>query len=337
MTTTHTTLGTGSTPAAGMLAGAVLRTLRDHVGWSRDALAEHLAVSPDTVQSWETARRPLMNQSRGQLARHRRVLHAAGAPAHLVTLLDQALEADVILDGLAEPVATHPLALYVPNRAISDLLAWAITGTVPTALDGHQPQLHIAAGDRAEMVDQLRTVAETANGDQSGAMLARQALFLTGADMGAPTARSDGWSPGWALSRSAAVSAAIQGDDTPLCRFVDTGLASDQGQLANLTYWAYWVGETPATWTADADMTTDTHPWSGERLLGNLTSRLTTAPYRELHAHTIWALLKHKPHLAHSHLATPLGQAIDTARTDDRFSPTAHRRLDQVAYRIGSE
>src|SRR6266581_4932736 len=65
---------------------------------------------------------------------------------------------------------------------------------------------------------------------------------------------------------------------------------------ANLQYWAYWVGEIPVLWSADTDMLEAQH-YSGEVLLGSLITGLESAPYRDLCACTIWALLVHRPRL----------------------------------------
>src|SRR5260370_512152 len=66
---------------------------------------------------------------------------------------------------------------------------------------------------------------------------------------------------------------------------------------ANLRYWAYWVGGVRPCWSADADMLA-LHPYTGEVLVDSLIASLADAPYRELCAHSMWALLRLRPRLA---------------------------------------
>lgn len=61
---------------------------------------------------------------------------------------------------------------------------------------------------------------------------------------------------------------------------------------ANLNYWAYWVGESSATWNTDSAMTRPAaSTWDGTSLLETLLRGIVHAPYRDLCAHTLWALL----------------------------------------------
>ena len=76
---------TTSTGAArGLIAGAVLRSIRESISHSQEVFAERLHVSPETVQSWETGRRPLANVSFVELQRLRRGMAAAGAQPALL-------------------------------------------------------------------------------------------------------------------------------------------------------------------------------------------------------------------------------------------------------------
>jgi hypothetical protein len=61
---------------------------------------------------------------------------------------------------------------------------------------------------------------------------------------------------------------------------------------ANLNYWAYWAGEGPATWHADSAMTRPAAgTWDDTLLLATPLRGIVHAPYRDLRAHTLWALL----------------------------------------------
>ncbi|SRR5260370_11149422 len=105
---------------------------------------------------------------------------------------------------------------------------------------------------------------------------------------------------------------------------------------ANLRYWAYWVGGVRPCWSADADMLA-LHPYTGEVLVDSLIASLADAPYRELCAHSMWALLRLRPRLAGDparggRLSGIIGAVAGTAGT---LSSAALRRLDQIAYRTG--
>ncbi len=119
-------------------------------------------------------------------------------------------------------------------------------------------------------------------------------------------------------------------------RFAAEGLASDRGMEANLRYWAYWVGEIQPCWSADADMLTP-QPYTGEHLVESLIASLAEAPYRELCAHSLWALLRLRPRLGDDpDRAARLSGMIETVTdTPGTLTTTALRRLDQIAYRIG--
>lgn len=330
----------GTSPASGLLAGAMLRCVREHSSQSREGLAERLTVSADTLQSWETGRRPLVNLSHVNLAATRRKLNKAGADAALLEVWDQALIADSLVEGFCSDPAEHSLAQVVPTRTVSELLAWLLSGQTPRQLNGYAPPLHVPNGVRRDLAEDLRRTADAAPATEGGAMLRRQVLYFTATEttpMVGTSVRSQ-WTPHWAVARSAAVSAAIAGDHEPMARFVETGLTSDEGMAANLRYWAYWVGEIPGQWVADSDMLTDDYPYSGQVLTASLASSLVEAPYRELCAHSMWALLKQRPYLVgHKELRSKTALATQATRDDALFSPLARRRLDQVAYRMGAD
>jgi hypothetical protein len=199
----------------------------------------------------------------------------------------------VILAGLgATDPGRHPLALTVPHRAMTALLAWPLTGQPPRQLATARADL--AAG-HAEITAALREAADQAEGDgERAAMLRRQERFLLAqaddpaarqwaASTQARDLRTPGdlrqWTPRWAAARSAAHVAATAGNLDPLHRFIDQGLSDDRLISANLSYWAYWAGEAPAPWNADSAMTrpaADT--WNGTLLLGTLMRGIVHAP-----------------------------------------------------------
>lgn len=347
------TASTGSADdARGLIAGAVLRVAREAAGLTQETLAERLRVAAETVQSWESGRRPLVNVPHIELRRVRTALSlalsAGGVRTSLLAVWDDALEADAMLDG-RNGDGTHPLAHVVPDRRLSELLAWPFTGSPPRQLDGTRARLHVPPATRDCLAASLRGATDNCRDGERSAMLRRQARFLVVshpasrewiADAEAREQRRPAdlreWSPEWPVARSHAVAAALGGDPEPLQRFARDGLSTDRGMQANLSYWAYWTGETGERWSSDADML-DPQPWSGELLLGSLARGLESAPYRELCAHSAWALLRARPRLGeHPDLASRLLRAIEQVKASpELLSREALARLDQIAYRIG--
>lgn len=341
---------TGGEALSGRIAGTVLQAIRQAAGLTQPDLAEHAATGLTTVQGWESGRRPLINVRHAELGRLRRLLQTSGADPKLLRLLDPALTADTILAEISTPdPELHPLALLVPDRTLTELLAWPITGTPPRQLRDTRAHLPVGAGVREHLVAQLRELAERAPASTTaGAMLRRQAQFLIASHPGFREWATDAiradlrraslgdWSVQWPVARSHAVSSAIAGDLEPLHRFADEGLATEQGTAANLTYWAYWVGEISGQWTNDSEMLHD-QAWSGETLLQSLTEGIVHAPYRELCAHTLWALIRVKRGLvAGPGAADRIGTAIDAALADGMVPDAARRKLEQVDYLVRS-
>jgi hypothetical protein len=142
------------------------------------------------------------------------------------------------------------------------------------------------------------------------------------------------WTPRWAAARSAAHVAATAGDLDPLHRFMDQGLSSDRLISANLNYWAYWSGEALATWNADSAMTRPAAgTWDGTLLLGTLLRGIVHAPYRDLCAHTLWALLLlRRPQLTSPQQLPAIRSAVSQALQARALAPSARQRLEQVSY-----
>ncbi len=234
----------------GAITGSVLKLARISAGLSQEALAELLQVSLDTVQGWESGRRPLPATRVAALVDVRHELATADADAHLVAALDPAMEADWIIGRTLDPSGrVHPLAGWVATRRVHDLLVWAIVGQQPLwlphpAADGrrHGPVPDgpvLAASERHAVFARLRDLAERADGRQvPGSQLRRQAAYLAGYDPAPDTGRwldqlpkakpsRGSWSPEWVAARSRAVIAAARGDPDPLRWFIDHTLAGD--------------------------------------------------------------------------------------------------------------
>jgi transcriptional regulator with XRE-family HTH domain len=352
--TTGSTPGTPS-PATGVIAGHLLRQVRDQINLTQDELAEHLGVDPNTLKSWETGRRPLCQVKVATLQGVRRKLRRLGAPAQLLDRFDTAVDVDLfiqqVLDGRTPP-GDHPLATWVSTKGWNDMLGWALTGA-PVG-DGHIPQPRLPKVDRTRFYDAIRTTAEQVRGDDpSAVLLRRQTYFLaarddevTGRDWLAASERhelrrlrrADGWTPSWVAARSLAVARACQGEPEQLRDFITQRLAgNDLCESANLNYWAYWIGEAPAGAITDEFMAGDLGRWRGTALLGHLVDGLDAAtPYLELSVHTLWALVERRPYLLHDEAAVTnrLVARIRTVLDDPppHLGPDARRELDHLHY-----
>jgi transcriptional regulator with XRE-family HTH domain len=87
----------------GTVTAAVLKLARMSAGLSQEAFAAMLQLSLDTVQGWESGRRPLPATSAATLLDVRHELAAADADTHLVAALDPAARADWIIGRTLEP------------------------------------------------------------------------------------------------------------------------------------------------------------------------------------------------------------------------------------------
>lgn len=362
--TTTGTAGTTDIPE-GLIAGHLLRLTREHLGLTQEDAATAVGVDINTWRSWETGRRPLAHTKVGQLRALTRRLRSLGADRVLLDHLEVAIEADLFVahvlieSGRGDP-ADHMLAGWVSTRAWNDLLAWTLAGTPPKALGGlilpgqrrgpapSRPELAVAT--RARLFDSLRLTAERAtNGDPAGVLLRRQVYFMTSWDpdsrdwlSGMERAelrqlrRSDGWTPGWVAGRSLAVARACQGDREQLRRFISDQLADDLCEAANLNYWAYWVGEDPATATSDGFMARDLGAWRGTALLRHLTAGLQpSTPYLDLSIHSVWALVGRRPYLLDDDHTLTADLALRVAELLDSpidLSAQARRELDQIHF-----
>jgi len=344
-----------------LIAGYILRLARESVAGrcSQELLAEAVAVSPDTVAGWETGRRSLTAVRAGQLVMLRSMLVRLGAAPYLVRLLRVAMEADQILDHAIaisdrhEPADFHPLGAYVHRREVIELVAWPLIDRTPAGLPplasrrgpvAALPEIGPAARDA--VFDHLRRVAETSGGDS---LLRRQALYLQSYDRRPdamawmtdqyrrmPRQRS-GWTADWPVIRTLAAALVRYGEPATLIDFAEYGLADEPGYIANLNYWAYWVGETPTAERDDSFMPARLGPWHGDRLMRHLISRLSAEEgVADLSIHTLRALLAARPRLLGEDpalmatLAATAGRLMD----DGRMSSTARQALAEICYAL---
>lgn len=325
--------GTGSTPRAsgGLVAGIMLRTIRESIGFTREHLAEVLAVDPNTLKGWETGRRPLLNTSGRTLFTLRRQLLGLGASPAMVDHLNTAMDADLFITQVLEQDDASSLASWVATRTWSDLLAWVFADKPPLLLRPHLeqvPRSSLSTAERHQFFDAIRAAAEQAAADDPRAMLLRRQVYYMAAWDPSPEGRDwlagmeraeverarrgEGWTPGWSLLRSTAVARACQGDPTLLNDFIKHHLADDTCEAANLNYWSYWVEETGGAAADDSFMAGDLGPWRGTVLLRHLTDGLASkAPYMSLSVRAASALIQrrpallmHDPDLAHQLHAT---------------------------------
>ncbi|MFD7429391.1 helix-turn-helix domain-containing protein [Streptomyces sp. NPDC059818] len=330
---------------------------------TQDELAEALGVDKTTVQGWESGRRPLTSTQAGNLRAISRTLLRLGAPSMMLTLLNEAVDADaVIAHALSGPpsvtLSQHPLTNWVFTRDTAHMLAWALNGTSPAALPASAPKGRrgparssplLDPSDQQAFYDHMRRAAELADhAGESGALLRRQALYLCSYDK-APDTRSwlanmrrhapgirSGWTPHWADSRSVAASLTRHGDREPLYAFIRNGMGDETGEFANLNYWAYWLGidqlpRSDDTFMIDRSDTT----WDGLALLRKLADRL--APDLgciDLNAHTVWALLSSRRGLllADPHLNRLLTNQVTVLLDGAGISPQTRREMESVHY-----
>lgn len=338
----------------GRIGGALLAAIRKSIPMTQEELSSQLGVSTTTVQAWEQARKPLVNAPFTRLQNLRRELRAMAADPALLELWDDALQADVILAELdtCDP-ERHPLALVVPDRTATELLAWPLSGQPPRQLTDSKAVLAVGRGERKTVTTALREVGDRATGDgERPAMLRRQVQFLLATARDDPDAARwaadartrdlhspaslDTWTPGWTVARTAAFAASQDGNLDPIHRFIEQGLSDDRLVRANLNYWAYYSGEYSSPWNGDSAMTEDSD-WTGTRLLGTLLRGIVHAPYRDICAHSLWALLLSHRQLAGSpqwqlRISEAVTQALDTGLLAD----SARQRLDQVNYLVRS-
>jgi hypothetical protein len=328
-------------------------------------LAEELAIDVTTVQGWESGRRPLPAVSSGEMARFRVHLIKAGAKPGLFSVLSEAFEADLILDdsiAWGDEVGNtvyHPLSATVHRRDLTNLITWPLTGIMPTQLESFDLPRPVRRGpvashpvlgseERSRLFDHLLALADTRRGD-ADQLLRRQAIYLLAFD---ENGRTKQWLASeyaqsirlagrvrdlrsWVSVRSSAVALTRGGDQDPLLAFVSVGLSDQHQEIANLNYWAYWVGEIQEIHTDDAFMLDGTGQWEGNQLLEHLIQRLRPgADQFELYVHTLWRLLLARPRIltGRAALRHRVTARVDEALDGSGLTPRARRELTNVAY-----
>ncbi|MFF1696833.1 helix-turn-helix domain-containing protein [Streptomyces sp. NPDC058257] len=361
----HRTL-TGSTGSAsrartGLISGYVLRVIREQMGYTQEETAGLLRVSIDTVAGWETGRRPLASVPVGQILATRSRLMQLGTPPALLQALARGLEADVLLSSVLDdetPTDDSPLGVMVMQRELAEVVAWPLNAVPPGPIRDLPPPARprrgptptgpqLTADERTQFFRAMRHTAERARGEGQF-LLRRQALYLSGYDTAPDSAewlahqqrteRPGDWLSSWLNERSVAAVAARHGDRDRMNHFIDLVLVDDDaGESANLSYWAYWVGEMTTPQLND-DFIADGAPkmWPGDRLLTHLVGGLSPEHgYVDLNVHSLWSLLQIRPNLLRSGAASrALRERLPVMLDSRNISSRGHRELESIRYAI---
>lgn len=335
----------GTSRGDGTVAGFVLRACRESLGLTREQLAVQLNFDMDTVKSWELAKRPLAGAPGKTLRKIRMNLQRFGVDPALLRVFNTALDADLIIDqAFNEPDPRQwELGSLVTTRALVELVSWPITGEPPRdirhAIPASTSLPTLGAGERDTFLARL---AEAAEDRSATSLLRRQACFIAGTNPAARSwivntdaAPSAEWPSNWATERSLAVAQAVQGDSSRLRTFLRDRLNDDAGVSANITYWAYWIGNEDH----HVDDTFMANPAGLDRLpLHQLLHQLTQGlhpgnPYVDLSVATVAHLLQRWPALLTDETARMLTEK--TARMLDHDTidhPPTRRALDQIQF-----
>ncbi|MBL7258164.1 helix-turn-helix domain-containing protein [Paractinoplanes lichenicola] len=361
-----TLTGSQGSRTSGLIAGAVLRLARQSAALTQEKFAEILRVDITTVQGWESGRRPLSAVSAGEFLRICRRLARLGAPASTGRHLREAIEADQVLatgiaagDRWVSP-DSHPLAASVHRWTITNLILWPILGKAPSHLGEFVPRVArrgpasahptLSAAERTRFLDHLLLIGDRAR-HADEALLRRQAVYLLGFD-GRPDSVAwlrDEWNRAGRTrpressitelleARSASVALAVAGDGTHLHDFVGH-MTSESAQIANLNYWAYWIGELSDEQISDSFMfNTDTRSWTGARLLEHLLQRLDPAsPHLPLNLATLHTLVASRPILLNGHQAsrTAFTEVLDRLASSGTLARTERDQLAGLQYAV---
>lgn len=350
----------------GIVSGFVLKLARQSAGLTQEQFAEELAVGVATVQGWESGRRPLAATNAGDFFRVSARLARLGAPASTRRHLTEAIEADQVLStgitagSTVVDAETHPLAAGVHRRTITNLITWPITRKLPQQLQEFTSKVpqrgpvashpSLTSEGRTRFFDHLLTVVDRGSRDEE-ALLRRQAVYLLGFDRRIQvvdwlrdewkrTGRSnlrEGDITGLLEARSASVALASAGDGSHIYDFVQQ-LTDTRSEVANLNYWAHWIGELSNEQTSDAFMLNDdSRSWTGARLLHHLVDRLAPDSYHlPLNLHTLHALIASRPSLlderpgGHKRLA----ESLDKLASSQTLTRTGRDQVAGIQYAL---
>lgn len=255
----------------GTVSGFVFKLARRSAGVTQDRLAESLGVDVTTIQGWESGRRPLASVRTGDFMWLGARLTRLGAPVSTGCHLRDAIAADLVLSvgitagGHRSIPDPHPLAAHVHRRRLTNLITWPLTGELPAQLLEFVPKVPrrgpVAPGpllphqEVHRFFDHLMVLAQR-DARPDDALLRRQAVYLLGFDRRTHViewlrdewrrAGRDPFANGGITTlmeaRSASVALASAGDVSRLHDFV-AATAGTAAELANLNYWAHWIGE----------------------------------------------------------------------------------------------
>ncbi|MBT2234727.1 helix-turn-helix domain-containing protein [Nonomuraea sp. NEAU-A123] len=351
----------------GRISGHTLKIIRQSVGLTQERFAERLRIDVTTVQGWESGRRPLMAIPMATYFALRQTLIQLGAQPQLVRQLDTALEADqfigYVLNRPTEDVADeHPLASWVINRTFTEFASWPLTACAPSTLRHLAGDMRrrgpaaaspaLETGERAHFFEHLKIAAESAKDDQPrSALLRRQAYYVASFDDTPDTGewlasmqrseirrlrRTSEWTPSWAVVRSGAHSLARLGDREGLQEFISTRLSDEVCEMANLNYWAYWLGEAAEPQATDLFMINlGSEAWRGTKLFRHLMNRLDPLnPYMEVVTHTLWALIMLRPGVLDPSAAKQVIENARQALDYPAVSDQSRRELETVVYAL---
>ncbi|GAA0456067.1 helix-turn-helix transcriptional regulator [Streptomyces sp. NPDC046215] len=360
--------GSGLRIGEGAVTGHLFKIIRERMPLTQRQLAERLRVDPTTVQGWESGRRPLTAVASSAFLALRRKMLRNGADPALLVLLDPAMEADSVIahalsdDGRSQDIADHPLAGWVFTRAATHMIAWALTGDAPPTVSrttiatvrrrGPSPvSPKLAGAERRRFFRHMRWCAEVADhAGPDGDLLRRQALYLCSYDTSTDSHAWLGdmqsrrpirldhqiWTPAWTDARSLATSLTRYGDVDRLHSFIQRGMSNDAGEMANLNYWAYWLGLDQCPRPDDSFMAErSSHRWDAGALLRRLVDRLDPGlGCVDLNVHSVWALIASTPRVLASdpELGRDLHQRVCSLLDSDSVSSQSRRELDAVHY-----
>lgn len=314
----------------GVISGYTLKVVREGIGLTQAAASERFGVDLSTVQGWESGRRPLGSLRASALVSLRTRLTLLGCPLPAAMQISDAVEADMIVSSALEagatplPIEENPLAAAVLRRNLVNLVTWPFTGIVPVPLRGLNPARRrgpvadrpsLSIDQEHRFFDHLQVAADSARGPQ-GSVLRRQAMYLLGFDR---RPSSTQWLaercraairqrvgeldlPAGLELRSASLALTRSGDLEPLRHLIDGPLSADNHDLAQLNYWAYWLGESPVMHSRDEDVfLAPQRDWNGGRLMEHLVQRLDEVGHADLNIHSLWSLVRSRRNLLADH------------------------------------